>query len=142
MYLYHDIIPRCVFDEIEMMTMYLQFGRSSVMAETHRLCVLPEYEREFVDKAVFNWGTDSAVCIDFLKLAFDLQESSDIRFAGVHAIQAQQYAVFAFSESCYEYYFGQRVWLIYYHINNGYMFMCYQPTRNFRGTYWDGPGLT
>ncbi len=125
-----------VFDEIEMMTMHVDFGRASVKAMTEELSMLSVEHKRIVDDGVYDWEFQSTACVIFLKMAFDLQEPSVVRFTGLHMIQTEEYAVFAFAENAQQYYEGNSVWLIYYHVNQGCMFMCYQPSRGGRGSYW------
>ena len=131
-----DFIPECVHDEIETMVMCMEFGQSSLKAETDGQCCLNKNNWNVMDKAVKHWATESTECIAFLRKAYDIKQSSVVMFAGVHHIQCQWYGVFAFSNSLSQYYSGHGVWVIYFHLRKGLLFMCYQPKMEGRGSYW------
>jgi hypothetical protein len=137
MFLHTDTIPEFVYGEIELVSMCLDFGRSASLAKQHPLCCLCADHKAIMDVAVADWKDCSEECVGFLRKAFDLLEPSVIRFAGVHMIQCERYGVFAFAENAMEYHrSAEHVWLIYYNLEEGCMFMCYQPSRGGRGSYW------
>jgi hypothetical protein len=130
-----DVVPECVYNEIETMVMCLEFGMSADVAQTHPACCLNMCDKSILDKACLWWFTESAECVSFIKRAFDLRASAVVMFAGVHMMQCRWYGVFAFADSMDEYYNGKRVWVIYYNMQYGHIFMCFNDDVG-RGSYW------
>jgi len=131
-----------VLDEIEVMSMCIEFGTCSSLARNSGTCTMSREWRVVVLRAVYDWGSSAKAtpCALYLKQVFNVPQRAVVMFTGLFQLQAELYAVFAVAQSPLHYINAEKVWLIYYHIMTGCVFMCY-PSGVDSG-WWGGGGTS